>query len=234
MAPTPTIPAALLGLPPCGLLAPRDDDGSDGDSDLGGHLDAVLQDRRGTRKFPRDRNAIGPTPPHLADDPPAVSSPVRAFASSRRIRKRLERIGSELSGTNQKLLAAVSRIAALIINAVPPDFRGSNLGMNYCVTQEEGMYEAGFEFKSYSYLYLVRRRDWIRLRAGFAIKFSGKGACAGAAEGISLRVAHQFASDVANGLLGRICNKLDPCLARTTHELDALEQGEILLKKNLS
>jgi len=128
--------------------------------------------------------------------------------------KRLERIGDELSGTNQKLLAAVSRVVNLIVQVVPSDLHDSNLGMNYRV------------YDSVSPLLVKGVRGGLFDRKGFVINVSR-------GDGHALQVAHQFANDVTKGLLGQICDKLNRHLIRTTSELNVLEQGEALLKKNL-
>lgn len=135
--------------------------------------------------------------------------------------KRLESIGSELSNANKELLLMVSRTVDIITRIVPPDMYGINLGMNYSVhkipSPGGGTSRILMKIKPGGLF-----RDGTRL----AIKVSLE-------DKQAFLVAHHFASDVANGLIGQICDRLNKHLARTNFEINALKQEEAVLKKRL-
>ena len=125
--------------------------------------------------------------------------------------KRLERVGSELSGTNQKLLAAASRVVALILDIVPEDWYEKELGMKYSVSK------VGFHgFPTAPFLRKSIRWGFDDIRFERTVE--------------DLEAAHVFARDVANGFVEQLCRMLEGYLGHSTRELGALEQAEVLLK----
>lgn len=133
--------------------------------------------------------------------------------------KRLERVGNELSGTNQKLLAAVTRILNLIFEVVPEDIN-PNLGFDYTFSPAHAI-EGGGKVSPSIYKPSTTTngggtQNYYTFRKG---------------QTLPLTNAHVFAEDVARGFLAQLCKKLETYQTCSVNHLAALEQGEGLLRK---
>ena len=122
---------------------------------------------------------------------------------------RLQRFGNELSGTNQKLIAAVSRTVDSILEIVPADLENSSLGMGYIISGET--------LSKYFPALFDRGEEQFSIRRG--------------QKDIPLCFAQAFARDVANGFVDNLYRKLGKHLKKTKGGLGAVEDAEILLKK---
>jgi hypothetical protein len=123
---------------------------------------------------------------------------------------RLQRIGSELSGTNQKLKDAVVRTVNVLLDVIPEDLYNKELGMGYSVVTLTP--------------HVICLRKTATWKQAYDIEIARN------EKGLSLSTAHAFARDVADGFIRELCSQLDRYHKVTVQEVSTLGQAEIALK----